>query len=350
MKKDIRDLTFEELKEQVIAMGCPAHRAQQIFLWLNGKNAASFEEMTDLPRGFTDKLKKKFYIGTVTCAEHLVSRDGTEKFLWQMEDGECVESVLIKEAKRRTVCLSTQVGCRFRCPFCASGTKGFIRDLRVSEIVNQLFAVQELCNCRLTNIVFMGMGEPLDNYDNLIKAIRVINHPKGINIGARKITVSTCGIIPGILKLKDFGLQIELSVSLHAANNRLRDKLVPANRKYPLEKLIPVCADYRETTGRVITLEYMFIKGQNDSLKDAEGLAGIAKRLRAKVNLMVCNPVPGPERADIDRERLAAFMGRVRSGGVTITLRRSRGADIAAACGQLAAKRGVRDRNKTGHR
>ena len=319
-------------------MGEPAHRARQIFLWLNRRNAGSFSVMTDLPKGLIAKLRRKFIIGTLECAERLISKDGTEKFLWRLEDGEHVETVFIKEKRRRTLCLSTQVGCRFKCPFCASGMKGFIRDLRVSEIVNQLLLVQKLCACRMTNIVFMGMGEPLDNYDNLEKAIRVINHPDGPGIGARKITVSTCGIVPGILKLKKIGLQVGLSVSLHAVNDRVRDGLVPVNRRYPLKKLISACKEYYGETGRVVTLEYTLIKGRNDSPADAEKLAGIAKRLKAKVNLIEYSPVPGQKRLMPGIKRLALFKESLRLKGVTVTVRKSRGGDILGACGQLAGR------------
>jgi 23S rRNA (adenine2503-C2)-methyltransferase len=248
MKKDVRDLTLDELKKEITSMGEPAHRARQISRWLYGKNAESFEAMTDLPKKLIEKLDKEYFIKGLECAEHLVSKDGTEKFLWKLEKGRHVESVLIKEKNRKTLCLSTQVGCRFGCPFCASGKIGFVRDLTLSEITGQVLAAQGICGCRVTNIVFMGMGEPLDNYDNLVKVIRIINHPDGIGIGARKITVSTCGIVPGIRKLKDIGLQIELSVSLHAASDRLRDELVPVNRRYPLEKLIAACEVYFSDT------------------------------------------------------------------------------------------------------
>ena len=339
MKKDIRDLTPKELEKWMTAMGEPPHRARQIFLWLNRKNVRSFGMMTDLPKRLVPELEKKFIIGTLECVEHLISKDGTEKFLWELSDKNHVETVLIQEGNRRTLCLSTQVGCKFACPFCASGVRGFTRDLRVSEIVDQLFCVQQFCPRRVTNIVFMGMGEPLDNYDNLEKAIRMINHPDGAGIAARKITVSTCGIIPGIMKLKDIGLQVELSVSLHAADDRLRNELVPASRRYPLEKLVRACREYYETTGRVVTLEYTLIKGRNDTLKSAGELAKIAKKIKAKVNLIECNPFAELGCGAPGKKKMNAFAARVRSRGVTATTRRSRGEDILAACGQLAAKR-----------
>ena len=338
MKKDICDFTFDQLRDAITKMGEPEYRASQVFGWIWHEGVRKFPEMTNLPRKLIEKLDKTYSINELVCAERLVSKDGTEKFLWRLVDGNHVETVFIKEAKRRTVCLSTQVGCRFKCPFCASGTKGLVRDLKFSEIVNQVCAVQKICGSRITNVVFMGIGEPLDNYDNLLEAITILNHPKGLNIGARKITVSTCGIIPGINKLKDTGLQVELSVSLHAGNNKLRNELVPVNCRYPLERLTWALKEYYRSTGRVITLEYTLIKGRNDSLKDAEELAGIAKEIKAKVNLITYNPAVSPGIVGTKGQGIIAFKNKVRSKGVTVTTRKIKGADIKAACGQLAFK------------
>ena len=338
MKEDIRDLTIEELGKIVTAMNEPPHRAGQIFKWLFGKGAADFRAMTNLPKSLISKLEEKFYISALKCDERLTSKDGTEKFLWLLKDDAHVESVLIKEKDRATLCLSTQVGCKFGCPFCASGMFGFKRNLDASEIVGQVLAVQALCRLRVTNIVFMGMGEPLDNYDNVVKAIRIINHPDGIGIGARKITISTCGIVPAILKLKDLGLQVELSISLHAAEDHKRDELVPVNRKYPIKELIKACKEYHEKTKRVITLEYTLIKGKNDLVYDAEELAKIARALNAKVNLLSCNIFPDGKGRGVSGKHLELFRKVLKSNGVMVTVRRSRGEDIFAACGQLAAR------------
>ncbi|NQT33205.1 MAG: 23S rRNA (adenine(2503)-C(2))-methyltransferase RlmN [Candidatus Omnitrophica bacterium] len=340
MKKDIRSFTIEELEEEVTSMAQPAHRARQIFLWLNGKGASDFSEMSDLSKNFVTELKKKFYIEELKCEKHLTSADGTEKFLWKLKDGEHIETVFISEGKRKTLCLSSQVGCKIKCCFCASGIRGFIRNLEASEIVSQVLQVQKSSKFRITNIVFMGMGEPFDNYDNVLKAIRIINHPAGIGIGARKITVSTCGITPAILKLAEEGLQVELSVSLHAANNELRNKLVPINRKYSLKDLLDCCMEYYRKTGRVITLEYALIKGCNDSMKDADDLAAAAKRLKAKVNLIACNPYEDLSYEGPDKKHAGKFKDRLISLGITATLRKSKGSDILAACGQLAAREG----------
>lgn len=332
--------TPEELKKEIKELGEAAYRAGQVFSWINKKGAAEFKEIRGIPGRLIAELEKRFVICTLSCEEHLVSKkDGTEKFLWKLKDGCYIETVLIKAGTRRTICLSTQVGCRFKCPFCASGDKGLIRDLEPAEIVNQVLCVQKMKKGRATNIVFMGIGEPLDNYDNLEKAIRIINHPAGIDLGARKITVSTCGIVPGIRRLKEIGLQVGLSVSLHAADNKLRDELVPVNRKYPLEELIAACKEFVRATGRIITLEYTLIKGRNDSPEDAAKLGKIAGQLKAKVNLIACNPGTTDKKYYADRKEVEAFGRKVRRAKVPVTVRGSKGEDILAACGQLAIRR-----------
>lgn len=337
MKKDIRDLSFEELSSVISGMGEPRHRTKQIFTWLYGKQALSFSEMTDLPKALLKKLDEEFTVGNMSREDLAESSDGTQKFLWKLEDGHHIESVMIPAKDRKTICVSTQAGCKFRCPFCASGKGGFKRDLSPGEIVGQVVMVHRAIGERITNVVFMGMGEPLDNFPNLSRAIRIINGSEGLSIAARKITISTCGLVPGIQKLKNLGVQVELSVSLHASNDRLRDILVPVNRKYPIAELMRTLQDYFDDTGRVITLEYALIKDVNDSFKDADGLSGIAKKIKAKVNLIKCNfsGVPGYEAST---ERTAElFRKQLEARGVKATLRRSRGSDIAASCGQLAA-------------
>ena len=336
--KDVKDFTLEELRRDIAKLQEPPYRAQQLFSWLYRKGVYDFDRMSNFSKTLRDKLKKKFLIGTLELSEHLKSADGTEKFAFRLSDGNFIETVLIRAKNRKTVCLSTQVGCKFACSFCASGLKGFIRNLTSSEIINQILFLRFDLKHNITNYVFMGMGEPLDNYDNVSRAILIMNDPEGMDIGARKITVSTCGIIPGIEKLKDLGLQINLSVSLHAASDKLRDKLLPVNKRFPLEKLIEVCEKYMDKTGRMITLEYILIKDANDSPEDVNGLAKIAGRLKAKVNLIPYSAVPGlafksPRREDIDK-----FMKYLVSKRVSVTLRESKGKDIKAACGQLAAR------------
>ena len=343
MKKEILNYTVKELKKEIVSLGELAYRAEQIFSAVNKKDIADLSDVKGLPAALIGKLKEIFSMTALACAEHLRSRDGAaEKFLWELKDGKYVETVLIKSKDRKTLCLSTQVGCRFNCPFCASGSRGFTRDLDASEIVGQILAVRRMTKESATNIVFMGMGEPLDNYGNLERAVRIINAPEGMNIGARKITISTCGLVPGIGKLKDIGMQVELSVSLHAAYDKLRDVLVPANKKYPLAKLIQACREHTEATGRIVTLEYTLIRGVNDTASDIEKLAKIAKEIKAKVNLIACN-TRAEERSPADkhmaRKWLNHFGGRLRDKGISVTIRESKGADIMAACGQLAAKK-----------
>ena len=338
-REDIRNLSLEELKEVFSKWGEAEYRAGQMFKWLYQKNVRDFKQMTDFPKPLIAELEKRFFISSFVCHKILTAKDGTKKFLFQLADGHSIETVLIPEKSRKTLCLSTQVGCKFGCPFCVSGSKGFVRQLRAAEIVGQILEAKRLTGLQMTNIVMMGIGEPLDNYENLVKVIRIINHPEGLSIGARKITISTCGLVPGILKLKKLGLQIELSVSLHATNDDLRNRLVPINSKYSLEKLLAACREYYESTDRVITFEYALIEGVNDSDFDARHLGDIARSLKAKVNLIPCNPnmslcyKGSPERRAKDFQRI------VRSRGATATIRSTRGQEILAACGQLAFDR-----------
>lgn len=338
MKKNILDYSLTELEKEMKLSGAPRHRAKQIFLWIYHKNADSFSKMTNIPKTFIKTLNSRFGITRLACEEHLTSCDGTEKFLWKLKDEEYVETVLIKEGARRTICLSTQVGCKFRCPFCASGRKRFKRNLTVSEIVDQVRLSANLSSSTISNIVFMGMGEPLDNYDNLLKAIRVMNSPEGLGFAARRITISTCGIVPEIYRLKEEGLQIELSVSLHAAEDKLRNVLVPVNRKYKIRELVSACASYHQETKRIITLEYILLKGKNDSVRDAKNLAKLAKKMKAKVNLINYSPIFESDAAKVAVKDRLLFKSILRENKVTVTVRKSKGTDILAACGQLAAK------------
>ena len=337
-KRDIKNLTLEELKKEIVEMQEPSYRARQIFFWLYQRGVPNFDEMSNIPRPLRDKLDQNYNISTLKLSEHLKSTDRAEKFLFQLSDGNFIESVLIYAKNRKTICLSTQVGCKFACSFCASGLRGFIKNLTPAEITNQILFLQHNLKHKITNYVLMGMGEPLDNYENTSKAIMIMNDPEGMGIGARRITISTCGIIPGIRKLEDLELQVNLSVSLHATNNDLRDELIPINRRYPLEKLIKACEDFVDATGRMITLEYVLIKGKNDSLKDADELAKIAKKLKAKVNLVPYSTIPNLNFQSTGRRNTNIFMNRLINRGVNATLRESKGKDIQAACGQLAGR------------
>jgi len=337
-KNDIRNLTLEELKKTVVEMQEARYRANQIFFWLYRRGVHDFHEMDSIPVTLRDKLGESYYISTLELSQHLKSTDGTEKFLFKLSDGNFIESVLISAKNRKTICLSTQVGCKFACSFCASGFIGFIRNLTPAEITNQILFLQHNLKHKITNYVLMGMGEPLDNCENVYKAIMIMNDPEGMGIGARRITISTCGIIPGMKKLQDLRLQINLSVSLHATNNNLRDALMPINKRYPLEKLIKACEDLINATGRMITIEYILIKDKNDSLEDADKLATIAKKLKAKVNLVPYSTIPTLNFQSTGRKETNIFMNKLINRGVNATLRESKGKDIQAACGQLAGR------------
>ncbi len=336
-KQDIKNFTIEELERRITELSEPSFRAKQILDWLYRKGVSEFSGMRNLPKNLQERLDGIFYISRTQVLKIVQSSDGSEKFLFRLSDGNFVETVLIPKRKRATICLSTQVGCKYNCAFCASGKNGFTRNLTLAEIINQLLFIrfEHNPNQKITNVVFMGMGEPFDNYDNLVRAISVINSPKGIFIGARKITVSTCGIIPGIKRFQTIGRQVELSVSFHAADEKLRSKLMPVNKKYPLKELISTLADYTRKTGRIITLEYLLVKNVNDSAESAEKLAGIAKYLKAKVNLIGYNPITGKNYRMSEKNNVALFESRLSRKGVTVTIRNSQGKDIAAACGQL---------------
>ena len=284
-------------------------------------------------------IRDRYYIGTTELFEDFKSKDGTKKLIFKLKDRNFIESVLLQEKNRITLCLSTQVGCKFGCAFCASGLGGFIRNLDASEMLDQVLFLRHKEGVHITNYVFMGMGEPLDNAENLFKAILIMNGPGGLGVAARRITVSTCGIIPGIDLLKNLEPQVNLSISLHAANNRLRNQLLPVNRRYPLEKLIEACKEYINEKGRLITLEYVLIKDKNDSAKDADELSNIAKILRAKVNLIPYSVVDKLAFDTPGKTEISVFTKRLRENKVNVTVRHSKGQDIKAACGQLAGRK-----------
>jgi|WetSurMetagenome_2_1015567.scaffolds.fasta_scaffold109814_2 23S rRNA (adenine2503-C2)-methyltransferase len=338
MKKDIKDLTLGELRAELRTLGEPAFRAKQVFAWLYQKGKSTFGEFSDLSRDFRASLEESFIIGRMDVIERIKSRDGVQKFLFGLREGYGIEAVLIPSGERRTVCLSTQAGCKYACGFCASGRGGFKRNLTPSEITGQILFLKDTMGENLTNFVFMGMGEPLDNYDNLEKAIRIMNAPEGMGIAARRITISTCGIVPGIERLAKLDIQVNLSLSLHAVTDRLRAKLMPVNRKYPLEELVQACEEYIKSGGRMMTLEYILIRGVNDTRHDAEGLAAIARKLRAKVNLIAYSPVAGLDFERPEEAAMKEFVCWLEERKVHVTERRSKGADIAAACGQLAGR------------
>jgi len=328
-------LILKELEDRLCLLAIERFRAKQIFSWIYKKNVGSFEQMTDLPKDLRSKLKENFWIYELKVLRQVESCDGTRKFLFALKDKNTIEAVIIPSKKRLTGCVSTQVGCKFGCKFCASAMRGFKRNLTTAEIVEEVLRLRHLSKNALTHLVFMGIGEPLDNYENVLKAIRIINASWGLNIGARKITISTCGIIPGIKKLATEGLQIELSVSLHAADEKTRNKLMPINKKYPLEDLIETLKDYIKKTKRQVTFEYVLIDGINADVASALNLVKLLKGMNCKLNLIPCNPVKELGFFTPKSSNVLFFKDTLLKNGIPTTLRLPRGRDIQAACGQL---------------
>lgn len=335
----IHGLLKPELAALCQELGLPAYRAGQIWTWLYGQRVMDWTEMKNLPASLRETLAQRFDLVSVKSLQMQGESGQTRKILVGLRDGECVEEVLIPARDRRTVCVSSQIGCRFACAFCASGQKGCVRDLEAGEIVGQfLLAWREYVE-RPTNVVFMGMGEPFDNYDQVLKAIRILNDPEGINIGARHLTISTSGVVPGIERLSGEGLQVELSVSLHAPDNELRSRLMPVNRRYPLADLLDACRKYATVTKRIITFEYTLIRGVNDTRHHAVELARLLKSMPSRVNLIPLSPVEGFEGQAPLPEAGAMFIDVLGRSGINATLRVSKGGNIDAACGQLRLKR-----------
>ena len=319
----IKSLQLDELR----ALNQPAYRGDQIAEWLYQKRATSFEQMTDLPRNLRDDLAQKFSFGKIDIVRVLGSKDSTQKFLFQLKDANLIESVLIpaspalygERSDRRTICVSTQVGCAYGCKFCASGLEGFVRNLQPDEIVEQIIAVERASGEEIDNVVFMGMGEPLANFDNLLRAIRIINAPWGLGIGARHITVSTSGLAPQIRKVADEPLQIRLAVSLHGATDEVRDKIMPINRRYNIETLLSACDYYISRKKQLLTFEYILIAGVNDADEQARVLARHARRLSAKVNLIPYNTVEGLPWSRPSHNRQEKFLSILHGAGVAGT-------------------------------
>ena len=378
MLADIKSFTREELIAPFKSWNLPGYRLDQVLKWLYEKHASSWVEMTNLPKALRDQLAQHYSLHALELVRKQGSRDTTQKFLWKLSDGAMIESVLIpanpalygEASDRHTLCVSTQVGCAYGCKFCASGLEGWKRNLRVDEIVEQVLATERWNEANaeretrsaelkavpaaadstpsprsalpasrlINNLVIMGMGEPLANYDNLLKALRILNASWGGGIGARKITISTSGLAPQIRKLAEEPLQFRLAISLHGATDETRNKIMPVNRKYPLAELIGACEDYQRKRDRMITLEYILIAGVNDALKETRPLAVLAKRLNAKVNLIPYNKVEDLKWTRPSEEVQEAFLAALEGQGVTATLRREKGHDIDAACGQLRLK------------
>ena len=333
---DLKSMTLEEMADLLKSWGEPAFRAGQVFTWLH-KGATSFDEMSNLPKTLREKLAQECFI---TCPQverkQQSVQDGTIKYLWKLADGNCIETVLMRYQHGNTVCISCQVGCRMGCAFCASTLGGKIRDLTPSEMVDQVLFTQIDSGLEISNIVLMGIGEPLDNFDTVLRFLELVNHPKGMNIGMRHISLSTCGLTEKIDKLAEYRLQLTLSVSLHAPDDETRSKIMPVNRSVGVKKLMDTCRRYFEKTGRRISYEYAMIDGVNDSDEQADILAGLLKGTPGHVNLIPLNHVE--ESPLKPSRRVAAFQKRLESHGVTVTVRRRLGGDIDASCGQLRRK------------
>ena len=341
LKESIYSLRPDELKEWLVANGEKAFRAGQIYEWLYEKRVKTFEEMSNLSKGLRDKLAENFLLTTLSTIIKQESKDGTIKFLFQLQDGYSIETVLMRHDYGNSVCVTTQVGCRIGCTFCASTLGGLKRHLLAGEIVEQVVKVQQQLdetNERVSSIVIMGIGEPFDNYNAMMNFLKIINNDKGLNIGARHITVSTSGIVPKIYEFADEELQINFAVSLHAPNQEARQKLMPIARAYKLEELLEAVRYYTNKTGRRVSFEYGLMSGENDSVEIANELADLIKGIKCHVNLIPINYVPERDYVRTSRSSIFAFEKALKAKGINVTIRREQGADIAAACGQLRAQ------------
>ena len=336
---NLKDMTLEELTEFIVGLGEPKYKAKQIFSWLY-KNIVEIDEMTDISKNLREKLKRISYISTLEIEELYISKkDETRKYLFKLNDGNYIESVLMKYNYGYTICVSSQVGCRMGCKFCASTLNGRVRNLSPGEISDQIMYVAEDAGVKISNIVMMGIGEPLDNFDNLLVFLKNISSEHGLNIGMRHITVSTCGIVDKIRELADKKLQITLSISLHASSNEVRSEIMPINKKFSIDELMKACDYYTEKTNRRISFEYTLIRGVNDNIKEAQKLFNLLKGKLCHVNLIPINAVSETGYRRSDRKSVEAFCHFLEEKGISATVRREMGSDINAACGQLRNKK-----------
>ena len=337
--KNIKNYEFEELKQELKNIGERPFRAEQIYKWLYEEKVKSFDEMTNLSKELREKLNCEYSICNFNILRKQESKDGTIKYLFDVLDGNAIETVLMKYHHGYSLCVSSQIGCKMGCKFCASTGIQFIRSLSAGEIVEQVLAVEQDQNIRISNIVFMGIGEPLDNYDNVVKAIRIINHPKGLNIGARHISISTSGLVPKIYKLAEENIQCTLSISLHATNNEKRSSMMPVNDAYPIEELIKACKDYIKITNRRISFEYALAKDNNDNLEDAKELVKLLKGMLCHVNLIPINKIENGKFDKSSNENIMKFRDYLNDHGIVATIRRKLGSDIDAACRTIKKKK-----------
>ena len=337
-KTDIKSMTVPELEEMLKGMGQPKFRAKQLFSWLQ-KGAESFDDMTNIPKGLRDSLKECCYIATTKIVKRYESEiDGTVKYVFSLYDGEYIESVFMKYEHGYTVCISTQVGCRMGCKFCASGIGGLVRNLTASEMLSQIMTAAKDNGVRISNVVMMGMGEPLDNFQNSVRFLELVSCEEGLGIGMRHISLSTSGVVTGIEKLKEYNLPITLSISLHAPTDEIRSSMMPVNKKWNIAELLKACREYQKVTTRRISFEYALIEGVNDTKECAQKLAEILKGIMCHINLIPANPVKENSFKKPDKNRILAFKNQMESLSVNTTIRRTLGADIDASCGQLRRK------------
>ena len=336
--KNIKDYDLDALKQEFIQMGEKAFRAEQVFKWIYENKVISFDEMTNLSLDLREKLKQNYEMHNFNILKKQESSDGTKKYLFDVLDGNAIETVLMCYHHGYSICVSSQIGCKMGCKFCASTGIKFIRNLTSGEIVEQILAVERDNNIRISNVVFMGIGEPLDNYDNVINAIRIINNQKGINIGARHISVSTSGLVPKIYKLAEENIQCTLSISLHATTDEKRSSMMPVNDRYNIEELLQACKDYIEKTNRRISFEYALAKDNNDNLEDAKRLVKLLKGMICHVNLIPINKIENGSFVKSSNENIMKFRDYLNDHGIVATIRRELGSDIDAACGQLRRK------------
>ncbi len=338
-KVEIRNLTWEQMQDWVKEMGEKPFRAKQLYEWIHKKLALDFDEMTNLSREFREKCKENAYLNSVAIEEKQVSKiDGTSKYLFALPDGNVIESVWMQYKHGNSVCISSQVGCKMGCTFCASTLGGFVRHLTAAEMLSQIYEIQRETGERVSNVIVMGMGEPLDNYDNLLKFIHLITDENGLNISQRNVTVSTCGLVPKIRDLMKEKLQITLAISLHAPNDEIRRQTMPIANQYSMDEIIRVCREYIEETGRRITFEYSLIQGVNDSRENANELIRRIRGLNCHVNLIPLNEVKERNCARSNPENIRDFKLVLEKNRINVTIRRELGSDIDAACGQLRKK------------
>ena len=336
--KNIKDYNLEELKKELIDIGEKPFRAEQIFKWLYQEKVTSFDDMTNLSLELRKKLEENYTMCNYKILKKLKSKDGTIKYLFDVLDGNAIESVLMQYHHGYSICVSSQIGCKMGCKFCASTGIPFVRNLSSGEIVEQILSIERDENIRISNVVFMGIGEPLDNYDNVVNAIHIINHPKGLNIGARHISISTSGLVPKIYKLAEEKIQCTLSISLHATTNEKRSSMMPVNNTYKIEELMQACKDYIKETNRRISFEYALAKDNNDNLEDAKQLVKLLKGMLCHVNLIPINKIENGNYTKSSNENIIKFRDYLNEHGIVATIRRELGSDIDAACGQLRRK------------